>query len=146
MTSKASRLGTCCASLRPQLYIGPPSLSGREFTAVFLSTAEPVEGDGSPCNPTKSTCDPHVFNTAITRARSLVVAVGNPFLLLRSEQHMVQRYGAKGTCWSSFLRVCLRHASFFVAPAVGASAGEEDRCRERLRALTAARHQLSSTH
>ena len=62
--------------------------TGHEFDAVFISTSEPtVMLDGglvSPSDPTKSISDRFVFNTVITRSRSLVVAVGNPFLLLKN--------------------------------------------------------------
>ena len=88
-------------------------LIGCQFRAVFVSTSEPTEvlADGSvaPSNPTKSICDPFVFNTVITRAQSLVVCVGNPFLLLRLEQSMVRRYGDRGKCWSHYLKACLDH-------------------------------------
>ena len=89
-------------------------IKGREFRALFLSTSEPTAPNGSTKNPTKSLCDRYVFNTAITRAQSLVVAAGNPFLLLKVEQHMVERYGKKGKVWSSYLKRCLDHGSFVV--------------------------------
>ena len=89
-------------------------LQGRQFRAVFVSTSEPTEvspddGSLSPSNHTKSICDPFVFNTVMTRAQSLVVCVGNPFLLLRLEQSMVRKYGDRGKCWSHYLKACLDH-------------------------------------
>ncbi len=42
----------------------------------------------------------------MTRAKSLVIAVGNPFLLLSMEKQMIKRYGKKGNCWSTFLKRC----------------------------------------
>lgn len=78
---------------------------------MFLSTTEPTHADGSTRNPTRSLCDPYVFNTALTRAKSLVVAVGNPFLLLSIEKQMVKRYGQKGHCWSTFLKRCMDHGT-----------------------------------
>ena len=65
--------------------------------------------DGYITNPTKSFCDRFVFNTAITRAQSLIVSVGNPFLLLEVEKLMIMRYGEKGKCWSTYLDYCLRN-------------------------------------
>ena len=80
---------------------------------LFISTSEPVyigpDGSVNPLNPTKSICDPFVFNTVMTSAQSLVVCVGNPFLLLRLEQSMVKKYGEKGRCWSHYLKACLDH-------------------------------------
>ena len=77
--------------------------SGREFQALFLSTVESVDPEsGQSANLTKSLCNPYVFNTAITRAQSLVVALGNPFTLLAVEAKMPQpKY-----CWKEFLRRC----------------------------------------
>ena len=91
-------------------YISP----GREFRALFLSTSEPTDANCSTKNPTKSLCDRYVFNTALTRAQSLVVSVGNPFLLLKMEQHMVDRYKEKGKCWSHYLKRCLDHNTLTV--------------------------------
>lgn len=73
---------------------------GREFQALFLGTIEPTDYDGMTCNPTKSICDPFVFNTAITRARSLVVCIGNPFTLLRMERN------SSKSCWKEYLHLC----------------------------------------
>ena len=83
--------------------------TGREFRFLLLSTSEPTTDDGYITNPTKSFCDRFVFNTAITRAQSLIVSVGNPFLLLEVEKLMIMRYGDKGKCWSNYLDYCLRH-------------------------------------
>ena len=78
-----------------------------------MSTSEPLKEDGSPSiDPSKSLSNPYVFNTANTRAESLVVGVGNPFLLLKAEKHMVERYGAKGYCWSKYLKHCIENDTF----------------------------------
>lgn len=82
---------------------------GREFQVVLMSTTEPTHTDGSTRNPTRSLCDPYVFNTAVTRAKSLVVAVGNPFLLLSMERQIIKHYGNKGNCWSTYLKLCMKH-------------------------------------
>ena len=81
--------------------------TGQEFRALFISTSEPTKPNGETRDSTKSISDPHVFITAITRARSLVVAVGDPFMLLKREEHMVRKYGDRGHCWSLFLKACL---------------------------------------
>ena len=63
-------------------------------------------------NPTKSFCNRYVFNTALTRAQSLVVVAGNPFLLLKVEAAMPQLQ-QKG-CWREYLRRCIDHNTFIV--------------------------------
>ena len=91
---------------------------GQEFQALFLSTTEPVDSAGNTTNPTKSPCDPYVFNTVLTRSKSLVVVVGNPVALLSIEGHMVTQYGRKAQCWSSFLKLCLENKSFVIPSTV----------------------------
>ena len=49
---------------------------GKDYRIVILSTSEPTNADGSARDLTKSICDPFVFNTVISRARSLFVCVG----------------------------------------------------------------------
>ena len=92
--------------------------TGQEFQALFLSTTEPMDEDGNTTNPTKSPCDPYIFNTVLTRSKSLVVVVGNPVALLNIESHMKALYGKKARCWSSFIRLCLEQNSFLVPPEV----------------------------
>ncbi len=89
-----------------------------EFRALFLSTTEPVDTAGNTTNPTKSLCDPYVFNTVLTRSKSLVVAAGSPLALLGIEEHMVKKYGRKARCWSSYLRICLENGTFIIPPKV----------------------------
>ena len=77
---------------------------GEEFKALFMSTAEALDPLGCSLNPTKSLCSPSVFNTAITRAKSLIVAVGNPYILLRMEKKM----GNDKQCWAEYLHRCFK--------------------------------------
>ena len=84
--------------------------AGREFRAVFLSTAEPTTPEGKPMNPTKSPCSQYVFNTAITRSKSLVVCAGNPFLLMKSEKQMDNEC----QCWRDFIRRCFENKTLYV--------------------------------
>ena len=77
---------------------------GREYRAVFLCTSEPVLEDGSTANPTKSICDKFVFNTVITRAQSLVVAVGNPYRLFDIEEKNPNGAG----CWKEYITQCFK--------------------------------------
>ena len=76
---------------------------GREYRAIFVCTSEPVDHEGKTANPTKSICDRFVFNTVITRAQSLVVAVGNPYRLFKIEE---QCPNGKG-CWKEYVRHCI---------------------------------------
>ena len=78
---------------------------GREYRAVFLCTSEPVLEDGSTANPTKSICDKFVFNTVITRAQSLFVAVGNPFRLFDIEEKSPNGAG----CWKEYVTHCFNN-------------------------------------
>jgi serine/threonine protein kinase len=86
-------------------------MQGREYRILFLSTYEATDEDGSTRNPTKSIADPYVVNTVVTRARSLVVSVGNPYMLLNMEKHMCKKYGEKAKYWSNYIKRCLEHDS-----------------------------------
>ena len=79
-----------------------------------MSTSEPTTTEGATRDSTKSISDPAVFITALTRARSLVVAAGNPFMLLRREEHMVRKYRDRGHCWSLFLKACIDNGTLSV--------------------------------
>ena len=105
---------------------------GREFRAIFIGTSEVTSDKCATLNPTKSICDRYVFNTAITRAQSLVVSVGNPFVLLRMEQHMKDKYGDGGKCWSEYIRRCLECKTFYPPPLVGHNLSKLDHARELL--------------
>ena len=48
-----------------------------------------------------------------------MVSVGNPYLLLKMEEHMVRRYGQKGKCWSTYLKRCLEKDSLSFHTSVG---------------------------
>ncbi|XP_065917902.1 3'-5' exoribonuclease HELZ2-like isoform X2 [Dysidea avara] len=87
-------------------------LQGREFRAIFISTLEKTEDDGSTSNPTKSICDQYAFNTVITRAQSLVVCVGNPFLLFSIEKST----GYIIYCWREYVKRCLETSSLKLTP------------------------------
>ena len=75
---------------------------------LFMSTVESLECNGRPFDPLKSFCNPALFNTAITRSKSLVVAVGNPLVLLLSEATMDNLKW----CWREFISRCLRNETF----------------------------------
>ena len=73
-----------------------------------MSTVESLESSGRPFDLLKSFCHPALFNTAITRSKSLVVAVGNPLVLMMSEATM----GEPKWCWREFISRCLEHKTF----------------------------------
>ena len=82
-----------------------------------MSTVEPTNEYGRSKNPTKSPCGQYVFNTAITRAKSLVVCAGNPFLLMKIEKHMNNE---QPNCWRDFIRRCMITRTFHVPPSTAA--------------------------
>ena len=106
--------------------------TGQEFQALFLSTTEPVDAQGNTTNPTKSSCDRYVFNTVLTRAKSLVVVVGSPLVLLKTEAHMAKLYGSKGKCWSVYLKTCLEHKTFIIPSTVGDSEHQRQQFKVKL--------------
>ena len=108
--------------------ISPNNYAGQEFRALFISTSEPTKPNGETLDPTKSISDPFVFITAITRAQSLVVAVGNPFLMLKREKHMVHKYPEKGHCWSLFLQACLKNNSLTFDESLGMNERGKEKC------------------
>ena len=91
---------------------------GHEFQAVFVSTTEPIDHEGNTTNPTKSMCDPFIFNTLLTRSKSLVVVVGSPMMLLGIGEHMEKVYGQRAHCWRMYIRQCLENNTFVVPVAV----------------------------
>ena len=72
-------------------------------------------------DPVKSLCDQYVFNTVITRACSLVVAIGNPFRLMKIEEMrgredvaVVTSSGKMKKCWQTFVFHCLQCKSLLL--------------------------------
>ena len=102
--------GVYLLSMAVQIVLSLVLTLGREFKALFISTVECVHDGFKSANPTKSFCNRYVFNTALTRAQSLVVVAGNPFLLLKVEAAMPEPMG----CWRAYLRRCIDHNTFIV--------------------------------
>ena len=73
-----------------------------------MSTAEPTHEGGASRNPRWSPCNQYVFNTAITRSRSLVVCTGNPFLLMKIEEKMEN----EACCWKEYIKRCMLAKTF----------------------------------
>ena len=69
---------------------------------MFLSTVEPTNEKGEPFDPVRSMSNDLVFNTIVTRARSLIYCVGNPFTLCQ----IGQKYSVN--CWKSYLQRCVQ--------------------------------------
>ena len=92
------------------------SIIGLEFRVVFLSTHEPREYDESekllPCLDMGGTVvNQRVFNTMITRTKSLFVAVGNPFYLLDAEEKLAVAGNQTALCWREFIKTCINNKS-----------------------------------
>ena len=81
---------------------------GHEFKAIFLSLFGSLS-DGKLFHDTKSLCNPLVFNTVITRARTRVVAVGDPLQLLKYES--ANSAEVKHLPWHEYLKLCLEQNS-----------------------------------
>lgn len=73
-----------------------------------MSTVEAIDVSSCSFNPTKSLCTDSVFNTAITRAKSLIVAVGNPYILMRTEkmEKKKKQQDSNRQCWAEYLHRC----------------------------------------
>ena len=87
---------------------------------MFLSTAEPTYPNGASKNPTKTPCSQHVFNTALTRAKSLVVCAGNPFLLMKIEK-MTKKVDSDKFFWAQYIKRCIENETFIVPSVLGLS-------------------------
>ena len=64
-----------------------------------------------------------------------MVSVGNPFMLLKTESHMIRKYGEKGKCWSQYLKTCLDHGTLSIHSSLGLSSAEQQACIEKLKRL-----------
>ena len=105
---------------------------GQEYDSLYISTSEPTQDSGETLNPTKSIADPLVFNTALTRARSLIISFGNPYLLLSIEKHMNLKYKGRGRCWSQLIKLCLQRGTLIIPGSVIGDTNEQMRFKENL--------------
>lgn len=105
---------------------------GQEYDSLYISTCEPTHPSGETRNPTKSICDPLIFNTALTRARSLIVSFGNPYLLLSIEEHMNQTYSGGGRCWSQYMLKCLHRGTLIIHDSIIKHPNEQGKYKEKL--------------
>ena len=85
---------------------------------MFLSTHEPIDNEGKPVNVVRSICNEYVFNTVITRSRSLIVAVGNPFLLIKMGTYFPIN------CWSELIQRCITCQSFYLPQGINTPRAE----------------------
>ena len=59
--------------------------------------------------------------------------MGNPFLLLKTEQHMIRKYGETGRCWTEYLKFSLQHGTLDVS--IEPEKNKQQKCLARLRQL-----------
>ena len=93
---------------RCRYYVVTSLHPGHEFKAIFLSLFGSLS-DGKLFHDKKSLCNPLVFNTVITRARTRVVAVGDPLQLLKYES--ANSAEVKQLPWHEYLKLCLEQNS-----------------------------------
>ena len=84
--------------------------------------------DYSPFDPVKSMCDPYMFNTIITRPKSLLVTIGNPFRLLKIQQKTPD----PPACWLEYLYQCWEQGSLILSSNLK---GIHGACRKQLNRL-----------
>jgi len=101
-----------------------------ELRAVFISTSEFLRDNGESKNPTKSPSDRFVFNTVLTRSRSLVVAVGCPLQLLQTEELMKE---PENSCWSTYMKECLSNNTLIVPKEVEKNIASKQRFIDSLK-------------
>jgi hypothetical protein len=87
------------------------AIQGLEFRVVFVNTSEPCQytAGGNLVSPTDlgtTVVNERVFNTMLTRAKSLFVAFGNPHYLMDAEECMVQDEHQDTYCWKEYLKTC----------------------------------------
>jgi len=110
MSYKVYLLHLCSVLSAVYVYV-----TGREFRAIFICMIEKTKDDGSAADAVRSICNQYVFNTVITRAQSLVVCVGNPFLLLSIEKKR-STPGYSIHCWREYIKRCLMTFSLQLSP------------------------------
>ena len=70
-----------------------------EFDAAFISAIEPTKENGEAFDPVRTMSNELVFNTIMTRARSLIYCVGNPFALCKI---------GNSRSWKEYLKRCVQ--------------------------------------
>ena len=56
-------------------------------------------------------------------------------MLLKTESHMIRKYGEKGKCWSQYLKSCLDHGTLSIHSSLRLSSTEQQACIEKLKKL-----------
>ena len=93
------------------------------------------DDDDSPVilDSAKSLSNPYVFNTAISRACTCVIASGNPFVLLKIEKFMEEEYGNKARCWSNYLKHCLEKGTVLFSSCLGVNDEQKGICLDQIK-------------
>ncbi|XP_019857948.1 PREDICTED: uncharacterized protein LOC109586221 isoform X1 [Amphimedon queenslandica] len=81
-------------------------IQGHQFEAIFLCLLEPLKDGKIKEYFTKSLFNHFVFNTVITRAKTLVVTVGTPFEILDFEDQYISEADGEVKCWHEYLQLC----------------------------------------
>ena len=81
------------------------TFESRKYENGKITPLDPSVGFGS------SVVSERTFNTVLTRAKSLFVAVGNPFYLLDAEEALVDSGAQKRYCWREYLKTCANHGA-----------------------------------
>ena len=81
-----------------------------------MGLCETTDKRGIPNNTTKTIMNRYVFNTALTRAQYLFVAVGNPLQILHREEkmHELDPQSHCFPCWKEFIKRCIECKSFYL--------------------------------
>ena len=111
------------------------ALIGAEYRVIIVGTTEPTLADGTPLNLIESICMPHMLNTVISRARSRVVVVGNPFELLVKEKLLSGDGSNYQGFWSHYLCLCINNNTFNTSHVQTQSPAALKVCLEALKGL-----------
>ena len=73
-----------------------------------------------------------MFNTLLTRAKSLVVVAGSPYVLLQTEETMK---GGGRSCWKMFIKFCIDNGTFIIPQSVESNVKKQSDFKDNLRTV-----------